>query len=255
MSKTNTSSVSEKTLKVLMLFSKSKTLSVAQIAELTDMNISSAYRIVNTLTNEAFLVPTKDGEYTLNAAVIMSLYKMVSKELREYIKPILKNIANSLQASLYLSKIHNDKQIIVIEKEDSPGKLRWVQEIGYIYNIPVGTAGKTHLAYMLKDLPSEEAKNYIDNLESVKFTKNSIIDKKILLEDVKEILSLGYCLTKSEHLEGVTGVTVPVFDYSGQKCIYAFTMIMPNSQFEKSDQDEIICQMKQGASLISEYTS
>ncbi|GAA0348694.1 hypothetical protein GCM10008931_44960 [Oceanobacillus oncorhynchi subsp. oncorhynchi] len=255
MSKTNISSVSEKTLKVLMLFSKSRTLSVSEIAEKTGMNISSAYRIVNTLSNESFILPAKEGEYTLNAAVIMSLYNMVSKDLREHVKPILKKIAVEIQASLYLSKIHNENQIIVIEKEDSPGKLRWVQNIGYIYDIPTGTAGKTHLAYILQDLDIEERKEYIKELNLIQFTSNSIIDRDILLNDINEILSQGYCMTEGEHLEGVTGISVPVLDYNGTNCIYVLTMIMPNSQFDSSQKSNIINQMRKAASLISKYTS
>lgn len=116
----NTSSVSEKTLKVLFLFSKHKSLTINQIVDLTEMNISSVYRIINTLRNQEFIMLNNERDYILNPAVILPLYNKVNVDIRANIKPSLKRLANSLNASVFLSKDHKDNQIIIVEKKMDP---------------------------------------------------------------------------------------------------------------------------------------
>lgn len=249
----NTSSVADRTLKVLMLFSEEKLLSVSEIAELADINISSAYRVVNTLKVNEFLVEDIKGQFSLNPATIMKLFNIINKDMREHIKPILIEISNELNASVYLSKVHKEKQIIIVEKEDSNSNLRWVETIGYTYDIPTGTAGKTHLAYILRELDEAEKSKYLNDLNLVQHTEKSVLDIDVLIKDTNRILEDGYCMTEGEHLEGVVGISVPVFNFTKDKCIYALTLIVPSNFFNMEDQDYVVMKMKEGARKISEY--
>lgn len=249
----NTSSVSEKTLKVLFLFSKHKSLTINKIVDLTEMNISSVYRIINTLRNQEFIMLDSENNYILNPAVILPLYNMVNTDLRANIKPFLKRLADSLNASVFLSKDHRDNQIIIVEKEDGPGNLRWVESIGFTYNIPTGTAGKTHLAYILKGMDEHERKSYLKSLKLVHYTDKSIVDLKILLEDIQEILINGYCITEGEHLEEVVGFSVPILNPNSGECMYILTLIRTSNEFNIEEKQKIIISMKEEASRIASY--
>lgn len=247
----NSSSVSKRTLLILKLFAEHEELSVSEIASLTDISLSSVYRFVNSLRELDFLEQKSNKNYTLKAPIILRLYGMLNTDLRTFAKPIIKDIVESFKESVYLSELFEEGKVMIIEKEDSPKHLKWVENIGFTYNIPVGTAGRTHLAYKLRDMNDQQQEEYLSKLELIPYTQNSIVDRTELKESLKEIIKDGYCITSGEHVEGIMGISVPVFDYSNQ-CKHVLTMVMPANTFDFTQQEMCIKALKEGASLIGE---
>lgn len=251
LSKNNTSLVTKKTLNLLMLFAKEKELSAAEIATLLDINISSVYRIVNTMEEMNFLVQKGNKKYSLVTTNILQLYNMVSKDVRDFAKPVIEGLVERFRESVYMSEIYENKKVIIIEKQDSPNHLKWTEHIGSTYDIPIGTAGKTHLAYLIKDMDESERERFLSSLILPKFTDKSITNLNDLKKSINQILRDGYCITQGEHVEGIVGISVPVFNLNNDSCRNVMTMVMPVNNYDPNMKDEYITAMKAGALKIS----
>ncbi|WP_096200100.1 IclR family transcriptional regulator [Bacillus sp. FJAT-45350] len=235
----NNSAVSEKTLKLLMLFSVYKELSVSEMANLIEINISSAYRIVNTLRELGFIEQRDNKCYVLCSGNILRLYRMINKEIRDIARPVINELVTKYNESVYLSEVYEDEKVIIIEKKDSTSHLKWSENIGTVYHMPTGTAGKTHLAYFLESMEVNKQEAYLKKLKLKRYTENSITNIKELKKSIKEILEQGYCITESEHVNGVVGVSVPVFDFNNE-CKAVLTMVMASSRYDKNNKENYI---------------
>ncbi|MGZ9818140.1 IclR family transcriptional regulator [Peribacillus simplex] len=228
--------VAERTLKALMLFSKKKYLSVAEVAASLEISLTAAYRLVETLNNTGFIKREQSKEYSLDAPNILQLYNMVEQDIREVARPIIKKLAMEFRESVYLSIVHNDNSYYsFIEGEDSPSQVKWSEHIGRAYPLATGTAGKTHLAYLIKDLNESEREAIISKMELTPYTENTIVTIEKLKKSLEKILDDGYCYTNSEHLPGAVGISVPVFNFKKTSVGAVLSVFMPNSHFDESE--------------------
>ncbi|WP_404328494.1 IclR family transcriptional regulator [Mesobacillus maritimus] len=255
MKKSNKSLVTERTLNVLMLFATEKELSVSQIASLLDENISSVYRIVNTMEAQDFIEQKSNKKYTLKTPNILKLYNMVSKEIREYAKPVLISIVERFKESVYLSELYEQENIMIIEKQDSPNRLKWTENIGHVYHIPTGTGGKTHLAYIVRNMDEKQKTEYLSKLKLTKYTAKSITDVSELRKSIDQIVADGYCITEGEHVEEIVGIAVPVFNSINDECRHVLSMVMTASRFDPSKKDAYIHALQEGAKRIGQNLS
>lgn len=248
---TKGSLVAERTLKTLMLFSKKKYLSVAEIANSLEMSLPAAYRLVETLCNTGFIKREQSKEYSLDAPNILQLYNMIQQDLREVARPIIRKLAMEFRESVYLSVVHSDNSYYsFIEGEDSPSQVKWSEHIGSAYSLSTGTAGKTHLAYIIKDLSESEKDAFIFNLELKPYTENSVVTVNKLKKSLEEILKEGYCYTNSEHLQGVVGISVPVFNFRKTSVTAVLSVFMPDSHFNEIDLKNYVASLTAGANEI-----
>lgn len=249
---TKGSLVAQRTLAALMLFSERKHLLVVDVAAALNISLSSAYRIVESLDEMGFVKRDKSKRYFLNPPNILKLYSMVEQDIREIARPVMKEVLEKLKESIYLSVLVDDKSYVFIEKEDSPLQLKWSDKLGDVRPIPAGTAGKTHLAYMIKDMSDSERKAVLSQLELKPYTKNSITTVEELEKSLNKILEDGYCLTHSEHVYGVTGISVPVYNFKKETVVAILSVFMVESRYNDDLLDLYVSTLKEGASKISE---
>ncbi|MFD4819859.1 IclR family transcriptional regulator [Peribacillus butanolivorans] len=252
MNNTNKGSlVAERTLKALMLFSKKKYLSVAEIATSLEISLPAAYRLVETLNNTGFIKREQSKEYSLDAPNILQLYNMVQQDLREVARPIIRKLAMEIRESVYLSIVHSDNSYYsFIEGEDSPSQVKWSENIGSAYLLSTGTAGKTHLAYIIKDFNDSEKDAFISKLELKPYTENSLVTVEKLKKSLEKILEDGYCYTNSEHLYGVVGISVPIFNFQRTSVVAVLSVFMPDSHFDESELKNYVAPLTAGANEI-----
>src|SRR5699024_1960438 len=110
---TNTSLVSQNTLNLLMLFSDYQELSVSEMAEHLEINISTTYRIVNTMRALGFIEQKSDKKYVLKPPNILKLYSMVNNEIRDIASPIINSIVAEFEESVYLSELYKEDKLMI----------------------------------------------------------------------------------------------------------------------------------------------
>lgn len=251
----NSSQTTDRSLKVLMLFADYPELSVSEIAELSGGNISAIYRITNSMMSEGFIEQNDNKKYRLKAAPILRLYNSVSKDIREIARPVVNEVSKSFDEFVYISKVDkvdNADKVIIIEKHDSSHYLKWSQEVGSFYEMPTGTAGKTHLAYLLNEMNDTEKETYLSKIELIPYTDKTITNIQDLLRQTDKVIKNGFCITEGEHIEGVVGISVPVFNIINKKCKFVLTMVMANTRYQKNLKDHYIESLKRAAEQIGE---
>ncbi|MCM3759893.1 IclR family transcriptional regulator [Alkalihalobacillus oceani] len=245
--------VAERTLKALMLFSKNKYILVADVAKALDISLTAAYRIMDTLYSMGFVKRNDNKTYSLNPSKIIQLYQMVEQDIRSASRPVLKKLVEEIKESVYITVLYDDKSYIYIEKEDNPSPFfRWSTNLGEILPLPAGTAGKTHLAYLIKDLDESEKGRIISGLELKPFTKNSITNPDELKKSLNKILKDGYCFTNSEYSHGVVGFAVPIFNFDQSELVAVLGMHMLEAKYSEEKLQEYVTPLKKAAKEISE---
>lgn len=243
--------VAERTLKALMFFSTKHYLTVSELANELEISLTATYRIVETLQSTGFIKREQSKEYTLDAPNVLKLYNMIQPDLRNVARPIIKELTVNFRESVYLSVVHNTNNYYsFIEGEDSPSPIKWSEHIGSAYSLSTGTAGKTHLAYITKQFTEHEKNDFISKLDLTAHTENSLITVEKIKESIAEILQKGYAYTNSEHLYGVVGISVPVFNFQKKNIVAVLSVFMPNSNFDEEKLEFYVSGLTKAANEI-----
>jgi len=242
--------VAERTLKALMLFSKKKNLFVSDVAKSLGISVTAAYRIIDTLHELDFIKRNENKTYSLESYNILQLYKMIENDLRSAARPVLNELVNQIDESVYVSVLYKEKNFIYIDKEDSYSPFKWSTNIGEVLPLPTGTAGKTHLAYLVKDMDEVEKDLLISELELKPYTKNSITDVEELKRSLNKVLEDGYCFTNSEHSNGVIGIAVPIFNWNHTQMVAVLGMHMLETNYSDEKLQDYLIPLLEGAKKI-----
>src|SRR5699024_10451393 len=155
-------------------------LTVQNISEILELNISAVYRIVNTMSNLHFIEQQDNKAYKLRAPHILRLYNKVNTEIRDYAKPIITELVEAFNESIYIGEIYDENKMMIIHKEEGTRHLQWRDNIGSVYPVAAGVAGKIILAHNIRKMSVEDAEAYLSGLELVEYTKHSITDYETL---------------------------------------------------------------------------
>ncbi|GAB3062572.1 IclR family transcriptional regulator [Virgibacillus ainsalahensis] len=185
-------------------------IGVTSLSHRLDISKSTAHRLLSSLAQEGFVY--KDPQtnlYSLGSS-ILSLVNIVNTQIHisNEVIPIL---------NLLVEKTNENTHLTILEGLE----VVYIQTIGGEYaskdKILLGSrrpafctsAGQSILAYHL-DAESEAARNL--NY----YTSKTITSQKLFLEKCCKIRKEGFSLSEEEYEEGVTGISVPVFDESGK---------------------------------------
>src|SRR5262249_19898298 len=118
------------------------------------------------------------------------------------------DVVKACHESVYVTVMRKGK-VVPLEMVDSDQPVRIVSHIGEALPLHCTAAGKVHLAFE----PVEEVqRNFPEGLEG--YTEITIADRRILVEQLKEIASVGYAIENGEYLKDVRTIAVPIKDYT-----------------------------------------
>src|SRR5699024_11044434 len=248
----NTSLGTENTLRLLMLFTTYEELTVQKISEVLELNISAVYRIVNTMSNMNFIEQQDNRAYKLRDSYILRLYNKVNTEIRDYSKPIVTELVESFNESIYIGEIYDGNKMMIIHKEEGTRHLQWRDNIGSVYPVAAGVAGKIILAHDIRKMSVEEAEKFLFGLELVEYTEHSITDYETLRLTLEQYYRDGYGITIEQHIPGSVGISVPIFNFDRSECRASLTMMMATSNYDASKNELYIQALKNAAEKIGE---
>lgn len=179
-----------------------------------EMNINHTvlHRILKTYEKKGYLIQnrsTKNYELGLKFLEFTSVIKQKMK-LTEFIQPVMKELANAVNETVFLT-LHDGDYGVTVEIAEYERQLKFNVTIGTRTPLYVGASCKTIMAY----LPEEEQLEIINKGIKV-FTDKTITDKEKLLVDLKDIKEKGFSFTKGEFSEAIFGMGVPLFNISGR---------------------------------------
>ena len=200
----------EKGLKILSLFNRDNpVMTQSQIAKTLDLNMTSTYRYINTLVELGYL--DKDSK---------------TKEIRPAILCLL-FCANLMRATDHLrlikevvDRIHREKNIsidVAFAVDDTLVRIYYRgADDTLTYSMPDFSKNSLHNTALgkayLSALPDDLLAEKIASMVLLPKTPDTIVEKKILLKEIREAKLRQFAMSEEEYLPGLITISAPLFD-------------------------------------------
>ncbi|CAI8243096.1 Pca regulon regulatory protein [marine metagenome] len=237
-----------KGLSVLNAFSgNQKSMTLTEVAELTDMTRSAARRFLITLS---ILGYTKmQGRYFSLTPKVLSFSAMylASDALPDVAMPYLHELAEQVHESCSLSELQGG-EIIYVARVPTQRIMSINLQVGARLPAWCSSMGRAQLAYLEKDLLDITLKEF----DFVAKTEKTIPDEKTLRAELIRVKEQGYALVDEELELGVISIAVPIFNRTAGQPIAALNVAAHRSRSSpKKLVDEVLPLLQNASKSIT----
>lgn len=222
-----------------------KTLS--ELARRTGVNVSTAYRILRTLTATGVLYRHPGEERYVAGPLLLALAGATQGSAGfGRLMDVLRDLAGETGASTSLG-VRDGACLVVVFAAPAPGGNRFEHRPGKRINIQCSAMGKAVLAFGAQDdLPARVAGLGVLRPE----TPHSLTDPAALAEELIAVRRRGYAIARSEHTIGVTSLAVAV---SGpvQRATAAVGLQMPTAVWRAEDLPRLVAALSRAADRLA----
>jgi DNA-binding IclR family transcriptional regulator len=204
-----------KAIKVLELFTpENPQMTLSDISKCLDMPKSTVHNLLNTLMSEGYIEQDENTQYGLGTAVIALTQNVrVNVEVRDRAAPLLRELADLCDESVYLTVYDNGYALYIYAIESSQ-RLLARTAVGDRANLHCTSVGKAIMA----NLPDEEVDAIIERIGLPKYTQTTIVDVEQLKSELQLTRDRGYSIDNQEHEDHVYCIGAPIFDSQGIVC-------------------------------------
>ena len=215
--------------------------SISELAETTFLPLSTLHRILHTLKKHELVIQSAENKQYQAGYKWMEIgLRLLDKvDFRTAARPVMERLAAEVEESIYLN-MPKGTDAIVIEKVDSPLKLRIAENLGILIPLNIGAPNKTILAFM-KDREIVQIMNQLDI---------PLEERQGLWDQLNEIRKNLYAISYGEKTEGTACVASPIIGINHQ-IIAAISINMPSLRFNEERQPILITKVKESAAEIS----
>jgi len=203
----------EKALDLLEVFLRQEgEIGISELARLSGLNVSTAYRIASTLVKRGYLSQSQSrGKYSIGLKLVEfgSAVKRAIR-VREVALPVLERLNEIAEESVNLAVL-DANEAVYIEHIESHYDLRMFTEVGNRVPLYCTGVGKVLLAYR----GEEEMERYLNGRHLTPYTRNTITDIGKLRRELATIRREGVAIDNEEKELGVKCVAAPVRDQDG----------------------------------------
>lgn len=204
----------ERATMVLDLFQKKdKELSLKEITDAVQLNKSTTFGLVNSLTYLGYLMQnTENQKYSLGTKILaLSSALKMNNILIRMTHPYLETIAAKYSGTVHSAIDAGGDAVIYLDKVESDSSIVINTRMGVKNYMHCTGVGKCILAY--KD---EDTLNEIITFPLVAKTYNTITTKTKLYKELKLIKKQGYAMDNEEIEIGLSCIAVPIFSSKNQ---------------------------------------
>lgn len=242
----------DRAIAILNCFSNENfSLTLNEISEMTNLNISTCRGLVKTLYFHGLLQYNEDNKkYKLGLYFLYKSSILLSKNsLYNYtIQKSVKNISDKYNLTSSFQLIENlNCYTIYSSSNNSKGYEIQVQENTFL-PLLVTASGKLTLAYNASE---EYLNNLSDNFFN-KYTDKTIVSLDDLKKELKKIKSLKYSIEDQEYQLGVRGIAVPIFSKDNKKLLATISVTSFSEYLEKI-KNEVINDLVESAEMIKNF--
>lgn len=208
----------ERALDILLCFLKQPSLSLTEIAEITQLNKSTVYRLLLTLEGKGFLVRDPDTEkYQLGFRIWeLSVNLDSSNDPAILFLPEMERLRDQLDETISLY-VRDGYERVRIQAVESRQAIRRVAPIGARLSLAVGASSKVLMAF-------EDSEIVEEVIQSPQWPKD--IDPIQYRTQLKEIAQSGYAMSVEEREAGTAAIAVPIFNRN-EKIVAALAVSGP----------------------------
>ena len=211
----------EKGLDILELLSIAPYgLSQADIAIKLKRTVNEIYRMLNILVKRNYIELDKNTDkYLITYKLLeISSHHQPIKTLMQKSIPIMREVARICNHSLHLS-IYYAGKLLVIGQVDSPSSFNYSVSVGSKFDLLETSSGRVILTFQTdeeRERRLNRRKLFIKYEKKNRLTSKQLktIEKKYSSKTIHEILKNNCEVVKSLQVNGVTNISVPVFDHT-----------------------------------------
>ncbi|MCP8968546.1 IclR family transcriptional regulator [Ectobacillus ponti] len=213
--------------------------SISELSGQTGLPVSTMHRLLQSLMQHELVAQNADTKrYKLGYRWLeLGLRTLNTLDLRAVARPAMERLVAEVEENAFLNII-SGRDGIVIEKVESPLKIRVDEQLGTRIPLTVGAPNKVLLAFM----PQEEREAVM---------KRQPAEQQAALEQLlHQIREQGYAISISEKTEDTAAVAAPVFDHAGRAAA-AVSIGIPGFRFTEDRIPAFIQQVQETAAQIS----
>lgn len=223
------------------------TLGVTEIGQLTGIDKSTVYRLLNALLQGGLIA--QDAE-TSRYHLGMGLLRLAGRaaqhlNLPRLARPHLRDLASRTRETVNLSVLNDEDCLVRVDAVESSHQVRNVAPLGFEMPLHAVSDGKVLLAH----LPDAQVERILDRgLQP--FTEQTIVCPDKLRQVLDEIRQAGFGLAEEELEQGLSGVASPILNYEG-RAVAAVGVSGPAFRLTRSRLEELGPVVKETAACIS----
>jgi IclR family pca regulon transcriptional regulator len=201
-----------KAFSILELFGdERKTLSAAEITQLTGENRATSYRFCQTLVALGYLEQMPNSQYRMGYKSLRLAHAAIAgQELPEIARPILEALRDQTGETVNMA-VRDAGEIVYVVRLKTSQILNIGLSVGSRLPLHATSLGKAILAF----LPKDEQERIIDSIQLDRLTENTVQRKSELSRQLSVIRELGFSLNLEELSLGLRGVAAPILDVAG----------------------------------------
>lgn len=213
-------------------------LSISEICKKVNLPKGTVHRHLGTLKKLNYVEQNqKNSKYRFTFEAYRVSVSIVAKfGIRSGLNkaiPLIKKVSQDFNEMITLALLDDDRVVyIYATSSDNPLKLDF--KIGYTQPAYCTALGKILLAY----LSNKKLDKYLKGTKLIRFTPYTIINKKQLQDELKQIREKGYCLVNEEYILGISDLSVPVSDQQG-KVFAAVGFNIPNVRLNQKNVEQL----------------
>jgi IclR family acetate operon transcriptional repressor len=185
-------------------------MSLADLAELVQVDRSTAHRLLGTLGQRGYITQdARTRRYSLGLKTVeLGRHALEGLSLRTVARRYLPELARETgeSANLVLRAGH---QAVCVELAPSPSILSVTNEIGTVFAPHATASGKVLLAYAVE----ADRLAWLSAAPRPAFTPRTITDLTVLASHLQQVARQGYAVDDEESHLGVRCVAAPIYDH------------------------------------------
>lgn len=206
----------DKTLGVLEALSEHSR--IADISSVTGLTKPTVHRILQTLVEHGYAIPTGEGDYLGGPRLLSLAGKFLQRlDLPKRLRPLLRDLQERTGWTVHLALLSGDEAIYV-DKLEAALPYHLASRIGMALRLHSTSIGKA----ILSTWPEREVRQVLRRAGMPQRTQRTVTDVDALLADLDGVRDRGYAEDHEENEEAVCAVGAPVFEHTG-RCIGAIS--------------------------------
>jgi IclR family KDG regulon transcriptional repressor len=233
--------------RILETFPAGRSRSISDMCIETGIPKSTAHEILNTLVEEGVLERERaSSRYQLGTRLIeLGNRARHNFPLNRIAAPVLQGLRELFDETVYLTVPDRD-EVYYVDCYESTRLLRTFSSLGDRAPLYCTAVGKAVLAFR----EQADIERYLDSISLERFTPGTIVDRELLLRELRATAARGYSVDDMEHEEGVRCVGAPVRDAEGH-IFAAISVSGPAQRVTLERQPEIAARVTAAAGEIS----
>lgn len=219
----------ERAIRILLAFHDGEdAFGVSDLSRQLDINKSTVYDILNTLTYFDFLERDEETKKYRLGPRLFQLGNRVGAQfnLRDVARTYLRDLATELRQTVILGQLTGDNDILTVDAVVPDAAVAISTSVGYRLPHSAGALGKVFHAALSDD----KLETLLAEQGLQRFTERTITELDVYRTERATVRRQGYAVDDEEYLQGVRAVAAPIVDRDGvvaaALCVVGFSSAM-----------------------------